>query len=365
MAKTLLQLIVVAALGGSVDARAQCRPAQADARLSVNEVRARVLNDGALFYRAGPTDGPNAEYIVPQSEGNASPLFGGSIIVGGLVDDSIRVAGSRYAAREFWPGPVQHMPSDTLACDPYDRIFEITRSDIEELNRDVLSPNVAEWPWQWGAPVVDGDGNPDNYAPLQGDRPALRGDQMLWWVMNDAAGEHLSSKGGPIGLEIRASAYAFDTAGDLDHATFFDLELRTDVDVEDAYLGIWMDGDLGDFADDFLGSDSLLHLGYIYNADETDGSGGFGYGSPPPAVGTVFIKGPDGSGNGLDDDRDGLVDEVGEELGMSSFVCGRKSFEAQNGQQFYYALQGRLRDGSPERLGGDYWDARDPAQPET
>ncbi|NNE71989.1 MAG: T9SS type A sorting domain-containing protein, partial [Rhodothermales bacterium] len=32
---------------------------------------------------------------------------------------------------------------------------------------------------------------------------------------------------------------------------------------------------------------------------------------------------------------------------------------------FYYALQGLLRDGSPERVGGDYWDDRDPAKPET
>jgi hypothetical protein len=39
----------------------------------------------------------------------------------------------------------------------------------------------------------------------------LKGDQTLWWVFNDKGNIHSESKGSPIGLEIRAQAFAFST----------------------------------------------------------------------------------------------------------------------------------------------------------
>jgi hypothetical protein len=206
-----------------------------------------------------------------------------------------------------------------------------------------------------GAPVVDGDGNPENYDPLAGDRPALLGDQMLWWLMHDGGGPHQSTGTEPVGLEVRGSAFAHRVSGDIDLATFYDLTLTARNDVQDAYFGLWVDGDLGDSSDDYLGVDSLLHLGYFYNADEQDGDpGSLSYGTPPPAVGIVFLKGPSAEANLLDDDRDGQSDEIGEEMGLASFVCGVKTVEARTAIEYHNVLQGLLPDGRSLRNGGSY-----------
>ena len=39
----------------------------------------------------------------------------------------------------------------------------------------------------------------------------LKGDQTIWWVFNDMGNVHTESKGQPIGMEIRAQAFAFST----------------------------------------------------------------------------------------------------------------------------------------------------------
>jgi len=53
------------------------------------------------------------------------------------------------------------------------------------------------------------------------------------------------------------------------------------------------DDDLCDASDDFVGCDTLLNLGYSYNGDNNDGDGwGIQYGTPPPAVGHLFVQGP-------------------------------------------------------------------------
>jgi hypothetical protein len=59
------------------------------------------------------------------------------------------------------------------------------------------------------------------------------GDQMVWWVMNDRAGD------APIGLEVQATAYAYHTAGPLDNVTLYRYQLlhKGDQPIFDAYFG--------------------------------------------------------------------------------------------------------------------------------
>ena len=49
-----------------------------------------------------------------------------------------------------------------------------------------------------------------------------------------------------------------------------------------------MDADVGGAADDYAGCDTLLNLGFCYNADNTDDS----YGNQPPALGIMILQGP-------------------------------------------------------------------------
>jgi len=333
----------------------KCVPAEAEAYLDVNNVRARIFNDGALFRKGNPY-----VYEVPKGEG-VHALFAANLWIGGRVNGALRIASTLYGPFEFWPGPLDaagHPPQD---CTPYDRIFELRREDLEVYNETGIPPDrVVQWPWQWGAPVIDGDGVSDNYNLDGGDRPALLGDQMLWWVMNDAGNEHRFTQA--LGVEVRGTAFAVRAGNALGNVTFYRYKViyHGQAPLREAYLGFYVDSDLGNFDDDYIGADTTLHLGYTYNADNEDEGG---YGKNPPAIGFSILRGPRAPLDGLDNDRDGVIDEPGERLGMTSFmghntICGVAGcfYEA---SYFYNELQGRWRDGVLMTVGGNGRDFSD------
>src|SRR6185503_14128240 len=54
---------------------------------------------------------------------------------------------------------------------------------------------------------------------------------------------------------------------------------------------LFVDGDLGNYLDDYIGSDVPRNMGYCYNGDADD-DGPTGYGLHPPSVGIDFLQGP-------------------------------------------------------------------------
>ncbi len=333
-----------------------CVPGTATGDLDINNVRARLHNNGAQFY-------PSSFYEVPKGSGKFA-VFASEFWIGGLVNDELRVAAGTYAQGssdfEFFPGPLNDdgTPPQPGGCAAYDDVWVVSRADIDDYEQNgTLTDDLRRWPFLLGAPVIDGDGDPDNYNLSAGDRPELEGDQMAWWIMNDAAGPHLTFMTDPLGLEVRVSAYAYaENEGPLAHTTFYRYQItyKGTAPLEDAYLGFWVDADLGQFTDDFIGSDSTLHLAYVYNGDNDDEGGG-GYGPRPPALGYTLLQGPVADPNGRDDDYDGMVDEEGEHLGMSYAMQVLKTgFQGiRTSSDVYMRLQGKWNDGSPLTLGGD------------
>jgi hypothetical protein len=94
---------------------------------------------------------------------------------------------------------------------------------------------------------------------------------------------------------------------------------------------------LGDAFDDYVGCDVNLGLGFCYNGDPDDGSGTIdGYGINPPAVGADFFQGPLADPNdGIDNDRDGVVDEPGEQIIMSQFGYYENDFSVYGNPQVF------------------------------
>lgn len=122
----------------------------------------------------------------------------------------------------------------------------------------------------------------------------LKGDQTIWWVFNDMGNVHTESKGQPIGMEIRAQAFAFSTNDEINNMTFYTYEIinRSTYELRETYFSQWVDADLGYAYDDFVGCDVKRGLGYCYNGDEADGPGSGSYSGIPPAVGIDFFQGP-------------------------------------------------------------------------
>ena len=132
---------------------------------------------------------------------------------------------------------------------------------------------------------------------------------------------------------------------------------RSTLPLLDTYFGQWVDPDLGYYLDDYVGCDVGLGLGFCYNGDAED-EGAAGYGFNPPAIGVDFFQGPLADPNdGVDNDRDGTVDEYGEQIIMSKFVYYNNDFTVtgnpSTGTHIYNYLRGIWKDNVPMTYGGD------------
>ena len=297
-----------------------CDQSVSETYLDVNNVRARIFNNGHLFWNGEPW-----VYEVPKGSGKHA-LFYTGFWVGGFKGDELRMAATWWNRSQFWSGPLDEYGAPPSDCAEFDRLYNVNRADIDEFEATgVATSDLQEWPTGLGAPTLappnnhlddDGDGEVDELdeevlfdisVPLAkrkdrvidlaaGERPAILGDQSIWWVMNDRGNEHNTisrSKTSPIGLEVHGMAYAFNVGGDVGNTTFYryNLYVHGSVPLDYAYVAVFLDSDLGDYQDDWIGSDSLRGMAYVWNSDNYDG-GGDGYGISPPAIGIDFIQGP-------------------------------------------------------------------------
>jgi hypothetical protein len=240
---------------------------------------------------------------------------------------------------------------DPDQCSFYDKFYTIRKSEVEnytlwweceqgilvdgcdevqEPSDDVLR-RIYEWPAHgdvglgqdyWLAPFYDYDGD-GTYDPLQGDIPwyddilgrddvqcgfdrriTLFGDETHWWVFNDKGNIHTESNGDPIGMEIRAQAFAFGTTDEVNRMTFYNYEMinRGTQTLFNTYFSQYIDADVGNYSDDYVGCDVSRGLGYTFNGDnfDEDDGGRPGYGANPPAIGCDFFEGPYQDADGRD-----------------------------------------------------------------
>lgn len=351
-----------------------CDPATQQADLDVNNVRTRILNGGDMWW-----DLSNARYEVPKIEDinsvRKNSLFSGAIWIGGEDGGgNLRLAAMTYRQRgsDFWPGPLDETTGNTSSatCDRWDKIFKVDGENIIETansNGAIVDDQLLEWPGQQPgerayAPFkdVDGDGFYDarsgDYPVLQSDCKGIeignaaedQPDQMLWWIYNDRGNIHSETQGEPIGVEMQTTAFAFSTNDEINDMTFYTTRItkRGGTNLENTYFGQWVDADLGNFSDDYVGCDVGLSLGFCYNGDDND-EGVLGYGLNPPSVGVDFFEGPTVVNAGIT-----------EELGMSKFVYYNNNRNPINGNptvapDFYNLMQGKWMNGADIEFGGD------------
>ncbi len=267
-----------------------CAPGTASADLDISDVRATLLTNGNLFHGQAETGYLSDAYVVPKGSGNTA-IYGASLWVGGTVDDELRMSGATFVNFELWPGPLENgaalpNPDD---CSAYDRIWVVSTLDVAAYDETgEATDDLAEWPVDLGAEVIDGDGVSGNFNLEGGDRPRIYGSQTAFWVMNDVGNEHAYSKSNPIGLEVQANAFAISsTEAALDQATFYRFRLinRNMLPLEDARFSIWADTDIGGNREEHEGVDTTRSLGYYYKSLEKDPLYGI-----PPAAGFDFLS---------------------------------------------------------------------------
>lgn len=316
--------------------------------LDVNDVKAAIMNNGSMHWNLA-----NSQYEVPKGSGK-KPVYASALWIGGIDNTgNLRVSAQTYrqTGDDFWPGPIDTLTgiADSASVIPYDKIWKVNRFDVEDFKYNFQNGNVANgtytipqdiltWPVhgtgnisRYLAPFIDF--NADNhYNPYDGDYPQIKGDQMLYWILNDNLRQQTASGGIPLGFEIHASAYAYTCAGNADSnsvlntTTLYNYRIinRSNIDYDSLFIGLWCDVDLGNATDDYIGCDTLLNAGFVYNGDNDD-EGFSGYSLNPPMLNVQILNGPVAiPGDGLNNDNDLLTDEPGERCLLNHFMytCG-------------------------------------------
>lgn len=353
--------------------------------LDINQVKALYLNGGDMFWDRGETNSPR--YYVPKpTDTNAvarhslfafGPWFGG-MHSGQLYQSAQLYRQSSVGGIVFRSGPLTPTGDTVVNNGDYDRLWKINRRDIELFkdawNRGVVqsggywpAKDMREWPGNRPgggvlAPYFDRN-NDGQYRWQDGDYPLIKGDQAVWMVYNDKDMRRTQAAAA-MGIEVQCMAYAFtcnqlsgiDSV--LNYTTFLDYQIRnrSSRNYTNSFITLWADGDLGNSNDDFVGMDVKGNGYYFFNGDDDD-EGLQGYGFNPPAQGIYVLKGPTApSADGIDNNRNGVIDEAGEDVSISSFVYfnndGTAIGNPNTSQDFYNYSRAIWKDNNPMVYGG-------------
>lgn len=259
-----------------------------------------------------------------------------------------RSAVSRFFTEgtDFYPGPVRlDGTTDLETARRFSRVWHVTREMIDyhiahcgeegyEIPDDIMT-----WPGTGClgsdyaselAPFYDADGNGRYWAPA-GDYPLIRGDECVFSIYNDVHSGHTLSNSEPLGVEVHVMTYSFNEPQDtaLWNTVFqhYDIYNRSNQGIEDVYLGMWTDFDIGYAWDDFIGCDVQQNMYYGYNGTANDQM----FGNNHPAQGCIILS--------TDDDP-----------GMTSFLAYDNTTSSLMGEptttsDYYNYLQGNMKNG--------------------
>ncbi|MFH1851830.1 MAG: hypothetical protein ABIA75_05760 [Candidatus Neomarinimicrobiota bacterium] len=212
-------------------------------------------------------------------------IYASGLWYAGKVNGEVRTACVQYSAERV-PGSYGTNPED-----PRHKLYKIDRKDLFD---PLTNADFQNWPTDLGAPWVDVNGN-GIYEPLPvgPDHPEFIGDQVIWYVSNDGdSSSHTILKTAPMGLEFQTTIFGLNRpniTGDIIYIKELIINKGSNT-IEDMYIGIWSDPDLGNASDDYVGCDTTLGMGICYNDGADDDYAGFVGGTP--ALGFDFFQGP-------------------------------------------------------------------------
>ena len=310
--------------------------------VNINNLTIWLDRDAFFTWRIGAS-GNSGDF----PKGTAGLVFAEGMLWGAQVDDGniprLRVNGSTYAtghkagkvlydasgavtgSEDFTTRHIWRVRSDYATADLTSdaagffvkAIGGVTDADVAELF-DQYDYDWNNWPAGDGAPFEDVDGN-GIYDPTV-DVPGFPGaSQTVWLVVNDlpidnkdgtfTSVSEISYGSPPIGMEMQLTIWEYDfaTTNPLGNMMFKEAKIiytglaggSATAKLDTVYFTQWSDPDLGDFGDDFVGSDTTLSLGYVYNGNATDGVFLGQFGLPVPAGGYDFLQGPIVAGDTL------------------------------------------------------------------
>ena len=205
----------------------------------------------------------------------------------------------------FGPHSSIHVPYHEYVT-KWNYLWALTKAEVDYHIANYIQPDyqmpwaIANWPAhgdsQYGqtshlTPFKDLNGN-TLYEPHLGEYPLIRGDKAVLTIANDSRVPN-SSGGKPLNIEYTLMVYGFNNPNDsvLFNSLFFNYQIvnRSQNLYDSLSIGIFNDFELGDAYDDYIGCDTLLNAGFVYNQDDFDGTRSE-FGSNPPAFANVLLN---------------------------------------------------------------------------
>jgi len=333
--------------------------------LDINNISTTVRPRNLLF---GSANLMEPGYEVPKGSGNHS-MYLGSLWFTGVDANGIRhsMVERLDATPDTWPGPLTTDGNASITqpvMTQFDRIWKVGQADIIALRQaqengslaaGTYTPpaDIAQWPGngpagyaQQLAPYHDENGD-GVYNINHGDYPVIKGEEMLFWILNDKYGTH-GSQSQSIGLEIHVSMYACrnmnatGSDGIVNYTTFLEYLVinRGTTRLYNAFAGFNAETDIGYANDDYTGSHVDANAFYFYNGDEIDGPG------QTPAAGQYGAQWPIQSVQFLE------ASHKDDDLPMYSYVTYSLN-NVPNESTFAYLMRGYFPDGSQVLFGGN------------
>jgi len=336
--------------------------------LDAGNIRSTFNSDGGLFW-----DYQNHGFEAPKGSG-LHTIFSSGLWLSGIDNNgSLYTANEFYkqSGQDFWSGPLDNAGTINYSTTGlWSKVWRVNISDIishvnDFLDNQIIDNPIAEifsWPGKGNAFAkgkndlslsVNIDAAPFNdlnhngiYEPQYGEYPKIQGDQMIWFVFNDAFGEHSESGGKQLHAEIQVSAYTYSNPSAVVpyNTIFTDYKIinKSGIDYNEFYFGNFVDFDLGCFLDDYIGCDTTSNTFYAYNGRTDDPDCAImGYGDTVPVQTVTFLN-----------------------KKMTSFKVFFNDFTLYgnpiNASHFYYYMTGKWKDGNIMSYGGNGYGGNQP-----
>ncbi|HXD94273.1 MAG TPA: T9SS type A sorting domain-containing protein, partial [Bacteroidia bacterium] len=217
----------------------------------------------------------------------------------------------RQQGVDFWPGPIDTVTlvASSSLCSSFDGFYPIYKTQVDSQKNNLytagtMPQQILNWPGNGVsaentsyklAPYVDVNHN-NMYDPLNGDYPIMYGDYGIYQIANDVGNTHGESGGAAFGIETHITQYVVGCTSDTilwnTMFTHYELINRSANTYHNFDFTMWLDFDLGNYADDYIGCDTSLNLFYVYNGDnyDEDAGGLTGYHDRLPAFGGMFLN---------------------------------------------------------------------------
>jgi photosystem II stability/assembly factor-like uncharacterized protein len=247
--------------------------------IDCNTIRTPFRNNGS-FDRDPETGNSGFEWPIGSS---MTALYASGLWLGGIINTDTLVAIAEFDY-EFLKGYTDNSGNPQGKLDSNYRVYR-------------LDYGVNNWErTKWPNALL---GNSDQGAPVYYDnlsnswKPLDFGTQTMYMVYTDSYPESHGNRAGstaPLKADIKMVNFANAGTGPLSHTilSYYHIINRSNNVWSNFYISLWTDDDLGYVGDDKEGCDTLFQLGYAYNGNDNDPI----YGTAPPAVGFLLLKGP-------------------------------------------------------------------------